>query len=98
MFVQLRMSPALADWHALDMLDMVLQANYLGSAVVNNVNVLDLLLGSKENQINGVVPQQGRRLHQIIPGRTGVYQTGSSTIQVRLFLNHTLPHSQCQHL
>ena len=65
--------------------NMTLQANYLGSAVVNNVNVLDLLLGSKEAQVNGVVPHQGRKLSQIIPGRTGVYQTGSSTIQVYCF-------------
>lgn len=60
---------------------LAVQANYLGSAVVNNVNVLDLILGDKQNQMNGVLPQ-GRKLHQIVPGRTGVYQTGSQTIQV----------------
>lgn len=77
---------------------MVLQANYLGSAVVNNVNVLDLLLGAQENKVNGVVPQ-GRKLSQIIPGRTGVYQTGSSTIQVccSSYPHFPLAHCRCQH-
>ena len=32
--------------------------------------------------MNGVLPHEGRKLHQIVPGRTGVYQTGSQTIQV----------------
>ena len=74
-------------WH-LDT-SLAMQANYLGSAVVNNVNVLDLILGdAKQNQLNGHVPT-GRKLHQIVPGRTGVYQTGSQTIQVWFCDAHT---------
>ncbi len=54
------------------------QANYLGTAVVDSVNVLDLLLG-KGNQNQGY---HQRKLNQIYPDRTGYLQTGLKTVQV----------------
>lgn len=61
------------------------QANYLGSAVVNNVNVLDLLLGQGKQDLNNQGYGQGyhqRKLNQIYPDRTGYQQTGFKNVQV----------------
>jgi hypothetical protein len=52
---------------------------------VNNVNVLDLLLGQGKQDLNNQGHGQGyhqRKLNQIYPDRTGYQQTGFKNVQV----------------
>ena len=58
------------------------QANSLGSAIVNNVNVLDLLLGQGKQDLTQGQGYHQRKLSQIYPDRTGYQQTGFKNVQV----------------